>query len=344
MTNAYVLMTAMPPTKGHLHLIQFAASLSPHAHVIVCTQPDEPYWQERLLALQKATRGLENVVLHHIHKELPQEPEQHPGFWDMWVDFLKMFGFQEGDYVVASETYGVKLAEEAGGQFMPYDISRSVYQSKATEVRNDPWTYFDQILPEFQPCLRKRVTIFGAESVGKTTLSHQLANRINGHWLPEWARPYLETVGSEITTQKMEAIWHGQNALQKQGTMLLDKPFIVQDTDLFSTVGYWDMWDMGTPTGLVDDAILQKSDLYLIPPSNVPFVADPLRYGGDKRESTDSYWIGICEKYGLRYKVIPYQEWDSRLAFATRKSVEYFYKYSDLYYERITKETLKLSG
>ena len=36
------------------------------------------------------------------------------------------------------------------------------------------------------------VTIIGAESTGKTSLSRQLADTMDGDWVPEFARPYLE--------------------------------------------------------------------------------------------------------------------------------------------------------
>lgn len=344
MTNAYVLLTALPPTKGHLHLIQFASSLATHAHVILCTQPDEPFWQERLLALQKATQNLPNVLLHHIHKVLPQEPEQDPGFWDMWSDFLKMFGFQTGDYVVASEFYGLRLAEEVGGVFMPYDIDRSITPAKATKVRNDPIGLFDTILPEFQPYIRKTITIFGAESTGKTTLARALAdyNKRN-YFLPEWARPFLETVGPELVRTKMLAIHKGQRALQDQGQLLLDKPFVVQDTDLFSTYGYWFMKSrkLGSPHATVlDDAIDRKSDLYIMTRSNIPFEADPLRYGGDVREGDDNYWEAILKRYVHKdnYVVLESDDLEKRIG----EALGHMYNLFDgiLSYDRITKETL----
>lgn len=306
MTRAFVLMTAMPPTKGHLHLIQFAARLCPEGvNVIVCTQPGEPYVFERVDSLREAVKGL-NVWINHLHKELPQEPEIAIGFWDMWLDFLLQHGLQKDDVIVASEYYGKKLAQISGTKFMPYDIDRSIYWSKATDVRNHPRENFDEILPAFQRNLQLTVTMFGAESTGKTTLSRALAKKLNGYFLFEWARPYLETVGIDITDESMTDIWHGQRALQDHAfSDLHDRPFVFQDTDLFSTVGYWDFWKPGeTPEKLIEDATFRRSDLYLITRSNIPFEKDPIRYGGDKRESDDQYWIDLCQRYGLKYHVL----------------------------------------
>ena len=276
--------------------------------MIVCTQPGEPYWAERVEALREATRTMP-VQLHHIHKTLPQEPQgDDPGFWEMWRDFLLMFGLQPGtDLIVTSEAYGADLARVTGATFMPYDIGRELNGAKATAVRKDPLAHFADLLPEFQPVVRRRVTLFGAECVGKTTLSRKLASRLGGHWLFEYARPYLEApgIGPEVTEAKMTTIWRGQKAIQTAADVeARDKPFIVQDTDLFTTVGYWQMWSGNAPAGLVADAVATAADLYLIPSATIPFEADPLRYGGDSRESADSYWIDLCERYGLNHLVL----------------------------------------
>jgi nicotinamide riboside kinase len=162
-------------------------------------------------------------------------------------------------------------------------------------------------MPEFRDHLRKTITFFGAESVGKTTLSRQVARFLDSRWTLEYARPYLETVGEEITVDKMTDIWYGQQALQvKALSEESASPFIVQDTDLYSTVGYWEMWKPeSVPVGLRATARAYRSDLYnILAQDGVPFEADPLRYGGDKRESTDQYWIDLCEREGLNYVVV----------------------------------------
>lgn len=108
----------------------------------------------------------------------------------------------------------------------------------------------------------------------------------------------------------MTAIWEGQAALQKHGSVnLVDKPFVIQDTDLFSTVGYWQFphWNRyigDCPEGLIADAKALQSDIYIVTRSDIPFEEDPLRYGGDKREATDGYWINVCKANHLPYAVL----------------------------------------
>lgn len=318
-------MTAMPPTTGHLQLIQFANQLGEDGVVVILgTQPEEPMSFERAKALRATIRhhGLRHVRVLHVHQSIEQDPRA-PGFWEMWRNNLLSYGVTPDDYIVASEKYGQKLAELTGAQFFPYDIERVLNHVKATPIRDNPLEHFNDIIPEFQPYLRTRVTIFGAESTGKTTLSRALSERLNALWLYEYARPYLENTVNEITTRSMTAIWKGQAALQRHADELTTSPYILQDTDLYSTVGYWQFphWQptIGEcPEGLVRDARTLQSDLYIVTRSNIPFEQDPLRYGGTVREGSDEYWINICEKYELPYIVLDSSDPDARLKQAER--------------------------
>jgi len=230
-------------------------------------------------------------------------------------------GVQPGDYIVSSEPYGAKLAELTGGIFMPYDPNRELYYTKATDIRENMEKYFHDIMPTFQRHLMTKVVVFGAESTGKTTLSKELSCSLNAHWLFEYARPYLECVGPAITKDSMRAIWEGQYALEESARYLHDKPYLIQDTDLFSTVGYWEQphWteSLGAvPKELVYDAQKHKADLYIITKSNIAFEQDPIRYGGDHRESPDDYWIDVAERYDLNYRVLEDSDMIGRLSWS----------------------------
>jgi NadR type nicotinamide-nucleotide adenylyltransferase len=325
--RAWTLMTAMPPTKGHFNLMDFVSHLGDErGKVVLVTQPGEPYPRERYEALRKATERTAGVDVIWLHREVPQDPNS-PGFWELWRDLLLSLGFKVGDIFASSETYGAVLAERLHGMFMPFDPERELIAAKATKVRRGVKENFSMILPEFQHNLLTTVTVWGAESTGKTTLSKDLALSLNGHWTFEWARPYLETVGPDIDLYAMERIWQGQKAVQDMAQGWLDKPFVIADTDLFSTIGYWAQphWasELGeVPEGLIKDALERKSDLYLIIKSTIPFETDPLRYGGDHRESPDEFWMGIAEKYALPYKVLDMADFTQRRSWAMKWAYE----------------------
>ncbi len=70
------------------------------------------------------------------------------------------------------------------------------------------------------------------------------------------------------------------------------------------------------------DALDSKSDLYIVTKSDIPFEVDPLRYGGDKREGSDAYWIDVCERYNLPYVVLETNDRIERLKTALELTQE----------------------
>lgn len=323
MPNAIVLMTALVPTIGHKYLIDFAKNLvgTGSVHVILGSLDREPVNGElRYQALLDTYSRTGRVKIHHLHRDVPQEPSEHPDFWAVWRDIVREFvDVQPNDYFVASELYGMDMANVLGCKFMPCNRYRETIPIKGSTVRTNLLGHFDYILPAFQPYLRKTITIFGAESCGKTTMTKRLARDMNGHFVPEWAREYLETVGSEVTDKRMRTIIRGQAALQRTAQNdLLDKPFIFQDTDLFSTLGYYGLWDGGTDhdVDLCEYLAKQlKSDFYIVMNDGIPFEPDPLRYGVDKRESTANYWIDLLKQFNLPYLLVPSADHETQAAY-----------------------------
>jgi len=312
-------MKAIPPTKGHDALLEFAHTYASHGLVLMDTAQGEPMVSARVGWLRRRVRGM---MPHWDFKHIWFEPQfdTEPYFWDMWKDEFDKLG--HFDVVIGSEAYCQKVADLIGATYIPFDPDREMVNTKASVIRQFPRSTFKNISPTFQHNLVTTVTIWGAESTGKTTLSKDLALRTRSHYVLEWARPYLETVGTEINIKSMTDIWNGQRALQDQSHFWLDRPAIIQDTDLFSTVGYWEQphWadQLGpVPNKLIEDAHYFKSDLYIITKSNIPFEVDPLRYGGDHRESDDAYWIDIADKYGLNYVVLESADHRDRLHEAT---------------------------
>lgn len=302
-------MTAMPPTKGHGYLIDWAHNYCilaeiPVLSVVVCTRPGEPFAKERYEAVDDYVEytldhGRTMVEVINLHEDMPQNPPDHEDFWGLWCRKLQDFtGIEKGDIVIASETYGLDLARHLECTFIPCDIYREIIDIKATKVRENPARFFDQVLPTFQHNMRKTITLFGAESTGKSTWAKRLAKGMNGYYVPEWARMYLETCGDRVTDEKMLEIARGQFSAQHAVSEMEDKPYIFQDTDLLSTIGYWRIYGKKEPDYLVEWFNQSKADLYILMRSDIPFVPDKLRYGGDKRESSDDFWRDLLTEFG----------------------------------------------
>lgn len=297
-----VLMTALLPTTGHQYLIEFASQFVDRLYVIICTRSHEP---ARVDDFYNQFMGLIDSgsleIYEYKNDAAPQNPEDMPNvFWRFWKDVISMY-FKEPDFIFASEPYGQNLADQfLDCTFIPVDISREVIPVKSTNVRQNLDECWTQIMPATRRRLTSTITFFGAESTGKTTLSRKMARSYDSPWLHEWARPYLETVGEEVTPKKMDMIWHGQMAAQNAIRMQENiSPFIMLDTDLMSTVGYFELKGWEAPR-----VIFWSSDLYIVMNNDIPFTPDPLRYGGDKRETDVKYWTDILDRHGLKYHVM----------------------------------------
>lgn len=313
MKNTIVLMTALLPTTGHADLIKFAAEIpDSKVHVLISGRTFEPIpsldrWQD----LHDHFKSYTNVyVAHSVNDHAPQNPEDMPdGFWEWWKDEINgNFPQTQGhwDYVVASEPYGQQVADSLDARFLPYDIARTLNPIKGTNARRNPWDLWTSILPETRKRYMVKATMFGQESVGKTTMAKAVAEKLDVRWIPEYARPYLETVGPEVTLEAMENIHAGQTALQKSNFNKVETPALILDTDLFSTVGYYHVIDIDeAPEELVNDAHTLASDVYYVLPDDIPFEPDILRYGDGVRESDTEFWIKLLEDHRQTYKVVP---------------------------------------
>lgn len=313
MKNTIVLMTALLPTTGHADLIKFAAALpDSQVHVLISGRTFEPFaslyrWQD----LHDHFKNYRNVnIQHSVRDSAPQNPEDMPdGFWDWWKDEINTV-FPEAvgnwEYVVASEPYGQQVADSLNARFMPYDIERQLNPARGTDARRDPWKYWDDILPETRARFLMKATMFGQESVGKTTMSRLVSEELGSNWIPEYARPYLETVGEEVTLEAMENIHAGQAALQNSSFVRAAHPALILDTDLFSTVGYYEIMEIAeVPEACINDALRLASDIYYVLPDDIPFEPDILRYGGDHRESEMDFWVDLLKKFGQNYEIVP---------------------------------------
>lgn len=352
MKDTHVIMTAMPPTTGHRDLIEFACQythqIAPHGNVYVhlTACEDEPFIVERSNALAALCRGVKwctptlNVVTYPV--DMAQTPEQWDGdeseFWSQWCGLIWGNEPSQADWwdsedgtmmdgiIIGSETYCQKFADHLGWEFVPYDMGRDINSTSASYVRGDlTWSYgWSRIVPEFRSQVNQNFVFFGAESVGKTSISKKLASWNSDYtWYPEWARPYLEHIGRDLTPEKMDTIANAQFAIDKIAHSSAQLATL-QDTDIYSTIGYYRLYeDLQTDlyreleTKLALDASWRKfhnkdkpdwlptTTYIVLQQDHVPFEADPLRYGGIKRETTDQYWIDILEEFGLNYVVCP---------------------------------------
>lgn len=333
MNNGVILLTGLPPHEGHKQLVIWASQFCINKlTVLVCgTAADILSVDSRRDALEESCREFKNVRFISLEHNLPDYPEQHNGtleeFDKLWVDKIYEYvpDLDKDDFLFASDTYGARFAANLGVRFAPFDPNRDIVKVSATKIRRDPFNNFGKILPLMQDQLRMVVTMFGAESTGKSTMGRHLAGRFNSIYVPEWARPYLEALPTpETTDERMAMIIRGQLAAQISSRHILGNPFIFQDTDLLSTLGYFKIYGGNVPEDIsfCEEMFEEtKSDLYIVMNGGIRFTPDPLRYGITKRESSDQFWIDLLEQYGCNYHYVK-----SINPIAQQEEVEYVVK------------------
>lgn len=302
-THGLIFMTALLPTVGHEHIISFAANFVDRVHVIISTRAHEPtyFWQRRVALTNES-----NVLFYnHADDTAPQNPvgDDDVEFWDYWAKVVRDLVPNNIDYVFASELYGEHVARSINAEFIPVDCAREVQPVKGTQIRQNLFEQQDAIAQGFKQYLKLNVVLFGPESCGKTTMAQRLAKHYCGTYVPEWARPYLETVGANITEHKMKLIVNGQYASERAADAI-DTLITVKDTDLLSTLGFYRLYGITQPGELhwmIDE---YPNDVYLVMNDNIPFEPDQLRYGVTKRETSVSYWTDILDEYDRSYHII----------------------------------------
>ena len=128
-----------------------------------------------------------------------------------------------------------------------------------------------------------KIVCTGPESTGKTTLSQQLANHYECSWVAEYARGYLEGLGSPYQETDLDIIAEGQIELENMMAGL-GGDLVVCDTDLL-TIKIWSQVKYGRCSDwLLEKYALRANDLYLLCGIDIPWEADPQRENPDDRE------------------------------------------------------------
>ncbi|MDR0285903.1 MAG: ATP-binding protein [Propionibacteriaceae bacterium] len=318
MKHAVVALTGVVPTRGEADLVEFAAALpGTQVWVVVGARAGEPILiADKLAALREQWTGTSHVRFRAA--AITNGPAPDGGDWAWWATTINRGCPEAGerwDYVVAPQAAGQPLAAALGARLIT--MTGGPHPVTDRDVRADPWRHWADILPAIRRSRLTTITLFGQESVGKTTLAARVAGELGAGWLPEWARLFLDQVGTTINPQVMAAIAAGQTAWQVTARHRAAHPVLLQDTDLYSSLGYFQLLDVPLPPHLADDAARLASDLYIVLPDDIPFVPDAQRYGGDVRETPLAYWTRLLDAAGQPYVVAPAGDADTKAAYIT---------------------------
>jgi NadR type nicotinamide-nucleotide adenylyltransferase len=316
MKHGIIFMTALVPTIGHERLINFAKTfmdmVDGKLHVIVSSRSFEPSITSDRSDIM-ANNWKDVYFYDHRDDNAPQQCINDDD-WNYWVNVSKVAtnGYNI-DYIFGSENYCIEFSKHLNCEYIPVDPYREVISVRGTNVRSDILMNQDKILSSWIKEKKKHFVFFGQESVGKTTMTNIMSSYANTRKFHEWARPYLEQIGPEVTIEKMYNIVRGQYFIDKE-VRELNNLFTFQDTDLLSTYGYFKFWKPELDVSWLKDIILKmdnsKTTYLLCSPNGVIFEKDQLRYGVDKRETEMSYWENLLKEFNFNYYILEGTEYD----------------------------------
>jgi NadR type nicotinamide-nucleotide adenylyltransferase len=311
-----ILGKFMPPHLGHVYLADFARHFCGRLTILVCSIEREPIPGRLRHAWMREMFPDCDVV--HVTDENPQEPAEHPQFWDIWTRTIRRVMPEAPEFVFASEPYGVRLAAELGATFIPVDVGRAAVGVSGTAVRERPMANWAFNPPVVRPYFVKRVCVFGPESTGKTTLARDLARHFGTAWAPEFARELLNLKDGRCDPEDFPLIARGQaaseDALARQANRVL-----FCDTDAVTTAVWHDALVGPCPPWLAQAAARRAYDLYLLLDVDVPWVSDGQRFfaeAGQRRAFFDACEAALRER-GRRYVRIG-GDWPARFDAAVR--------------------------
>jgi len=292
----------MPPHKGHLHLIDRAKGHVRRLTILVCSLAHEPipghlryHWMKELYP---------DVDVRHHTDENPQEPHEHPDFWNIWERSIRRFCPESPDVLFTSDLYGRELAKHLNANYIPVDPDRSKIPISGRQIRNDPYLNWDFIPECVRPYYAKRVAVVGAESTGKTTLSRLLAGHFKTVWLPEYGREYMDKKNDYPEPGDMENIAR-EHIEREDALMRKANRILICDTDLMVTSVLSEYYFGNCPDWILKASLERRYDLYLLTDTDIPWEADPFqREGPEVREMIHQRFLEELKKRDMPYVLV----------------------------------------
>ena len=121
-----------------------------------------------------------------------------------------------------------------------------------------------------------KVAIVGPESTGKTFLAQKLAGHFDTHWVPEYAREYLDKTGGEYEQSDLLKIARGQVDLEDK---LAEKSrnLLICDTNLLVIKIWSEHKYQNCHPWILQEILRRKYDLHFLCDIDLPWQEDPQR-------------------------------------------------------------------
>ncbi len=265
---------------GHVDCILQAANRCEELYIVlvVSTKTKQIPYRIRYRWLYQLTKHIGNVKILLLEDSCKEKAEYTPEVAKADCEYIRATIGKPIDAVFCGSDYG---KDSFWGVCYPECdfVSFPRNEMSSTELRRNPYAHWDWLPQVVRPYYVKKVLLIGGESVGKSTLTINLANRFNTNYIDEAGRKLSMRSGDDrlmlqgdyteiLLNHKLNEI----EALKHSNKVL----FI--DTDALVTRFYLDFLDKETSEKNIRlaDAIdaINSYDLILFLEPDVEFVQD----------------------------------------------------------------------
>ena len=208
---------------------------------------------------------------------------------EVWASYTKHLLGWTPDIVFTSEDYGDGYAEVLGCRHIQVDKARLAVPISGTQIREDPYKWWDFIGSPVRAFFARRICVIGAESTGKTTLVRALAAHYRTAWVPEFARTYsdgkcISPDYAKWDTREFLFIAKTQSRFETELARQSNKLLICDTNSLVTELWHERYLGFRSPE-LATLSHPERYDLYLLTGDEIPFQQDAIRDGEQIRHS-----------------------------------------------------------
>jgi NadR type nicotinamide-nucleotide adenylyltransferase len=315
--RSFLLGKFLPPHEGHRFIVETALAMTDETTVLVCSTDAEPIPGK--LRAQWMRAMLPKARIIHLHRNLPQEPKDHPEFWAIWRAAIAQCCGGPFTHVFASETYVFRLAQELCAEPVLVDPDRETFPVSGRSILAAPHRHWRFVPPEVRRHFQKRVTLLGPESVGKSRLALALGERFGTLIMPEYGRAYDIHYKQGRNWAPADFVRLAEtHAAMREAMATRAGPWMVEDTDAVQTAVWSQHLVGGVAPELVAIERATPADLYLLLAPDVAWIGDGVRYAGS--EAVRRFFFEEAERrlkrLGVSYEIIAGADWDMRTSTA----------------------------
>lgn len=279
MSHALLVGKFLPVHRGHLALFEAARTRCSRTTIVLERRWDDPIpWDVRWRWLVESCPWARVVV---PEPTLPPRPGEERAVLAEWIAAIDGIA-PEVTHVFSGDPDRFGLASGLGAQFVHVD--RTVDRIQGGQIRQNPWQHWDSIAPAARPWFIRTVALVGGESVGKSTLSEQIAHAYDTSWVDEYGRTYTTGVPHHHWTE-LDAVLvtDGQQVLIHEAQRRA-RGLCVSDTEAIVTAIWTEWLRQPVPAHVWEVAARQPIDLYLLCDPDIAWVADGVRVMSSDRD------------------------------------------------------------